>query len=127
MRVAPTRSRPECAASERTPNDPEMMPAASLSAVMQVAASIELSATRRLRVEVSAGVSAEGLVGGEIHRVPRVQGAYGGVQPGDAEGVGLPFAFGVACIVHTFGAVRREEGMRRRMTANSYMDRSCRR
>src|SRR5579859_3563973 len=59
VRVAAARSSPEWAASDSTPSEPEMIPAASFNAVMQVAASAEFSATRRFKAEFSAGLDTD--------------------------------------------------------------------
>jgi len=54
VNVAPTRSRAEWAASESTPKEPDISPAANFSSVMAAAASIECRDTRCFSAEKSA-------------------------------------------------------------------------
>ncbi len=56
---AAIRSSPECAASERMPRLPVVMPTTTLSAVMAVAASTELNATPRFSTRICAGAGVE--------------------------------------------------------------------
>ena len=95
---APARSSPEWAASDNTPSEPEMSPAASFSSVMQVAASIDCSATRRFSEPSSrrGWIRRRFRYGGMSLRLLEYRRAHRRVQPGDSEGVGLPCAVGIS-------------------------------
>ena len=83
------------------------MPAASFKVVMQVAASMELSATRRFKAEFSAGDSAGGFVTARVIAYLEYRRAHSRVQPRNAKSVRLPIAFGIPNPAHHLNQFRR--------------------
>src|ERR1035438_8436769 len=80
-------SRPEWAASDNTPSDPDRMPAASLSKVIAAAASMECSETRRFSAEKSGGMETADVIAFLDYKR-----SLPGVQPGNPECIRLPCA-----------------------------------
>src|ERR1700733_331232 len=104
----PSRSRPECAASESMPRLPVNRPAISLSAVMPQAASMDIRAAPRFRLRMAcpgcvAIVGSSGRDMPTAYTRPHLPGQSerrwlaGGIQARDAKGVRRPADIAEAC------------------------------